>query len=134
MHMHNFAARIHSPILLHTTHIYINYHVTDWFCFARVPTSATLNDTRTTHQADHYAVLGLPLRHFDLTQTDLEARYKNLQRLLHPDKFSTKGQQERTYSDDQASLVNVAYHTLKDPLRYAHIDAYIRYNILHIVK
>ena len=49
----------------------------------------------------------------------LEAAMKDLQKLLHPDKFSTRPERERAYSADQASLVNRAYATLQDPLARA---------------
>lgn len=51
----------------------------------------------------------------------LEARYKALQRALHPDKFSTASPQEQAFSDAQASAVNAAYDTLKNPLRRARV-------------
>ena len=44
---------------------------------------------------------------------------KSRQKLLHPDKFSTKSDTERRYSADQASAVNEAYGILRDPLRRA---------------
>ena len=44
---------------------------------------------------------------------------KRRQKLLHPDKFSTKSEAERQYSADQASAVNDAYGTLRDPLKRA---------------
>ena len=44
---------------------------------------------------------------------------KTLQKALHPDKFSAKGETERAHSAAHASLVNAAYATLRDPLRRA---------------
>jgi hypothetical protein len=38
---------------------------------------------------------------FDINAEDLEQRYKQLQRLLHPDKFSVGSQIEKEYSDHQ---------------------------------
>jgi curved DNA-binding protein CbpA len=49
----------------------------------------------------------------------LERNYKQLQRLLHPDKFATASPQQRAFSDQQASAVNEAYDTLKRPLKRA---------------
>lgn len=49
----------------------------------------------------------------------LEEAMKRRQKLLHPDKFSTKSATEREYSADQASAVNDAYGTLRDPLKRA---------------
>ena len=56
---------------------------------------------------------------FDLDPADLEARYKALQRRLHPDGFSTAPPTEREFSAEQASAVNQAYDTLRRPLRRA---------------
>lgn len=44
---------------------------------------------------------------------------KTLQKTLHPDKFSTAPTNAKTHSADQASLVNRAYATLRDPLKRA---------------
>ena len=44
---------------------------------------------------------------------------KRLQKILHPDKFSTRSETERAHSADQASLVNRAYAVLRDPLARA---------------
>jgi len=44
---------------------------------------------------------------------------KTRQKVLHPDKFSTKSETERKYSADQASAVNEAYGVLRDPLKRA---------------
>lgn len=56
---------------------------------------------------------------FDIDQRQLEARYKHLQRDLHPDKFGQKAAKEQEYSAEQSSLVNHAYTLLKSPLRRA---------------
>lgn len=57
---------------------------------------------------------------FDLDSERLEQRYKELQRRLHPDRFTIHSELEREYSDQQAALVNQAYDVLKRPLRRAH--------------
>ena len=44
---------------------------------------------------------------FDLRESELEQRYKQLQRLLHPDKFSTGSQLEKEYSDHQVTRRSV---------------------------
>ena len=46
----------------------------------------------------------------------LEQRYRNLQRLLHPDKFSQRSNHEKEISAENSALVNVAYQTLRRPL------------------
>lgn len=53
---------------------------------------------------------------FDVDVSALDARYKHLQRSLHPDRFTTRSRVERRHSESSASLVNTAYATLRDPL------------------
>lgn len=55
-------------------------------------------------------------RSFNIDVQDLQRKYRNLQRLLHPDYFSQKSQRERDISEKQSSLVNKAYNTLLSPL------------------
>lgn len=45
--------------------------------------------------------------------TTLEARFKTLQRALHPDKFATSSTQEKVISASNSSIVNQGYQTLK---------------------
>jgi molecular chaperone HscB len=68
--------------------------------------------------ADHFAVLGLPVR-FAQDDKDLEQRYRNLQRKLHPDRFATRSAEERRMSLARATTANAAYRTLRDPVRRA---------------
>lgn len=65
-------------------------------------------------------MFGLDGASFDLDSGRLEQRYKELQRRLHPDRFTIHSELEREYSDQQAALVNQAYDVLKRPLRRAH--------------
>jgi molecular chaperone HscB len=66
----------------------------------------------------YFSLLSVPAR-YALDLGDLEASMKTLQKALHPDKFSAKGETERAHSAAHASLVNAAYATLRDPLRRA---------------
>ncbi|GAB4821397.1 hypothetical protein N2152v2_008443 [Parachlorella kessleri] len=52
-------------------------------------------------ESTYFTVFGMDEPRFDLRESELEQRYKQLQRLLHPDKFSTGSQLEREYSDQQ---------------------------------
>ena len=45
--------------------------------------------------------------------TTLEARFKTLQRALHPDKFATSSTQEKAISASNSSIVNQGYQTLR---------------------
>lgn len=69
-------------------------------------------------QADHYERLGLA-RGFGVELKVLEAAYFKAQRSLHPDRFATKTSKEKALSQQQATSLNDAYETLKDPLKRA---------------
>ena len=56
---------------------------------------------------------------FDIDLRELEQRYKTLQKVLHPDKYSSASPVEREYSAEQAIRVNMAYAALKDPISRA---------------
>ncbi|KAK3538872.1 hypothetical protein QTP86_018766 [Hemibagrus guttatus] len=53
---------------------------------------------------------------FALDTQKLQGKYIELQRSLHPDKFSQKSQTEQRYSEEQSALINKAYRTLQKPL------------------
>ncbi|XP_068594521.1 iron-sulfur cluster co-chaperone protein HscB isoform X2 [Brachionichthys hirsutus] len=55
-------------------------------------------------------------RTFTLDTQKLQTRFVQLQRFLHPDKFSQKSVKEQEYSEIQSALVNKAYKTLLKPL------------------
>ena len=67
---------------------------------------------------DHFMRLGVE-RNFDIDVPALDRRYFDLQRLLHPDRFATKSSKEKALSQQQATALNDAYETLKDPLKRA---------------
>jgi molecular chaperone HscB len=69
-------------------------------------------------QLDHFARLGLAIG-FDVEAAGLDRSYFERQRRLHPDRFVTRTARERALSQQQATAVNEAYETLKDPLRRA---------------
>lgn len=53
---------------------------------------------------------------------DLQQRYRQMQRKLHPDLFSTKSQEEQQISSTNSALVNRAYQVLVDPTqRMSHL-------------
>ena len=56
---------------------------------------------------------------FDIDVRQLEAKYKSLQKDLHPDKFGQCGAKQQEYSAEHSSLVNHAYVKLKSPLQRA---------------
>ncbi|XP_024516261.1 uncharacterized protein LOC9659858 isoform X2 [Selaginella moellendorffii] len=58
-------------------------------------------------------------KEFELDTGELEKRYKNLQKKLHPDLYSMKSSKEQEYSADQSSQVINAYQVLLKPLSRA---------------
>ena len=67
---------------------------------------------------DHYSRLGVQPT-FDVDYDLLEKQYFGFQRRLHPDRFAAKSSRERALSQSQATALNEAYETLKDPLKRA---------------
>lgn len=61
---------------------------------------------------DPFEVLGLQ-KHFSLNLQDLEKRYFEVQRKIHPDRFS---QAEKAEASKRSAAANQAYLMLKDPL------------------
>jgi molecular chaperone HscB len=67
---------------------------------------------------DAFDVFGLAPA-FDLDQNELERRYRELQKQLHPDKFVHATRSERRESLSRAVSVNEAYQALRDELKRA---------------
>lgn len=67
---------------------------------------------------DHFSRLGMQPT-FDVDLDLLEKQYFGFQRRLHPDRFAAKSAKERALSQSQATALNEAYETLKDPLKRA---------------
>jgi len=64
---------------------------------------------------DKFAQLGVP-RRYDLASTELESRYRELNRKLHPDRFAKADARDRLLSLKAATALNEAYRTLKTPV------------------
>jgi len=64
---------------------------------------------------NHFELFKLP-RQFAVDAAVLDARYRELQREVHPDRFATASDAERRLSMQMATQVNEAYRTLKAPL------------------
>jgi molecular chaperone HscB len=64
----------------------------------------------------HFELFGLP-QSFDVDATQLDSRYRELQRTVHPDRFVGASDLERRISMQQATQINAGYQILKDPLR-----------------
>lgn len=66
----------------------------------------------------HFELFELPVS-FELDLQDLNQRYRELQRAVHPDRFANASDRERRLSVDKAATVNDAYQILKSPQRRA---------------
>jgi molecular chaperone HscB len=62
---------------------------------------------------DFFSLLGLP-REFALDPRELERRFRDLSRHLHPDRFARAGPRERRLSLERATRLNDAYRALRD--------------------
>jgi molecular chaperone HscB len=69
-------------------------------------------------RADYFQVLGAD-RVFDVDLAALERRYKDLTRVLHPDRFARADPRARRASLERTVQINQAWRTLKDPVRRA---------------
>jgi molecular chaperone HscB len=67
---------------------------------------------------NHFQIFGVPAQ-FEVDLPSLEARYRELQREVHPDRFAGASQAEQRVSMQLATRVNEAYQTLRSPLQRA---------------
>ena len=65
-----------------------------------------------------FELFGLPTG-FRVDVGELSARYRELQKVVHPDRFAAAGAQSQRLALQSATMVNEAYETLKDPLKRA---------------
>ncbi len=68
--------------------------------------------------ADSFHVFGLP-RKFDLDLADLERRYKEMTKILHPDRFARADPRARRASLERSVQLNLAWRTLSQPVARA---------------
>ncbi len=64
---------------------------------------------------NYYELFGLPVS-YSVDASELAESYRNLQRVVHPDRFASASEQERRLSMQGATLINEAFQTLKDPM------------------
>ncbi|KAK6147355.1 hypothetical protein DH2020_018267 [Rehmannia glutinosa] len=67
---------------------------------------------------DYFQIFGLG-REYKVKVEELEKKYKDWQKKLHPDLVHSKSQREREYAAEQSARVIDAYRTLTDPLSRA---------------
>jgi molecular chaperone HscB len=90
-----------------------------WSCGHEVadgqPFCASCGKVQPPQRADYFAMFGLPPK-LDLDTQALEKQFYRYSRKLHPDVHARSPQLEQEWSLAQASLLNDAYRTLKNPL------------------
>ncbi|XP_017015782.2 iron-sulfur cluster co-chaperone protein HscB [Drosophila takahashii] len=64
---------------------------------------------------NYFELLSFPIQ-FSLESQKLTKSFRQLQTIVHPDKFSNKTSREQTNSADWSSLINKAYKTLATPI------------------
>jgi len=69
-------------------------------------------------KADYFRVFGIRAA-FDVDAADLERRYKEMTKVLHPDRFARADPQARRASLERSVQLNESWQTLKDPIRRA---------------
>ncbi|KAL5999269.1 hypothetical protein ACLOJK_040719 [Asimina triloba] len=67
---------------------------------------------------DYFQIFGLE-RGFDIPDEDLEGKYKNWQKKIHPDLAHSKSEEDRAYAAEQSARVIDAYRTLGKPVSRA---------------
>ena len=69
-------------------------------------------------QDDDFALFGLE-KQFAQDRTTVDARWKDLQREAHPDKFAAQGAAAQRIAMQWSVRINEAYQRLKDPIKRA---------------
>ena len=90
-----------------------------WSCGEEVadgqPFCGSCGKVQPPQPANYFAMFGLPPK-LNLDVPALEKQFYRYSRKLHPDVHARASQQEQEWSLAQASLLNDAYRTLKNPL------------------
>jgi molecular chaperone HscB len=97
----------------------ISAPATCWSCGQQVadgqPFCASCGKVQPPQHAGYFAMFGLPVK-LDLDAHALEKQFYRYSRKLHPDVHARASVEEQEWSLTQASLLNDAYRTLKNPL------------------
>ena len=78
----------------------------------------SLSPLRMNLQSDDFELFGLA-RRFAQERSAIDARWKELQREAHPDKFAAQGAAAQRVAMQWSVRINEAYQRLKDPMRRA---------------
>ncbi|XP_054277876.1 iron-sulfur cluster co-chaperone protein HscB isoform X2 [Macrosteles quadrilineatus] len=113
---------IYSPNVSNRHLQYMSNNPTCWNCQAILTDSSnklfcvSCNSLQPVdRQANLFDILGVK-KSYSLDQLELKKKFRDLQSLLHPDKFSAKPKREQELSEEFSSIVNKAYSTLLNPL------------------
>lgn len=69
---------------------------------------------QTITETNYFDLFGLAPR-FSIDLNSLERAFRQLQSEVHPDKHASHTQSEQRYALQQSTLINDAYHTLRNP-------------------
>lgn len=91
-----------------------------WHCGAKDAASLFCRYCNTIQAPtpDYYEFFDLP-RRLAVNPEDLKNRFYRLSRLLHPDRYTRRSEQEKRFSLEASSILNDAYRVLKDPIQRA---------------
>ena len=67
---------------------------------------------------NYFELFEIPVS-YDVDLDQVQHRYRDLQKAVHPDKYANASAQERRISMQHTSLINQALHTLKQPVERA---------------
>lgn len=67
---------------------------------------------------NHFELFRLPVR-FTIDRQALDKAYKEIQSLVHPDRFVTATEAEKRTAMQWAAMANDAYHILRNPIKRA---------------
>lgn len=65
---------------------------------------------------NYFEIIGIK-RNYNVSNEEIHRKYRELQKMLHPDKFGNRSEKERQISENLSSLINKAYSTLAHPLK-----------------
>jgi molecular chaperone HscB len=65
---------------------------------------------------NYFEFFGMP-RSLSIDPNQLQKQFYALSRLLHPDRYTRRSEQEKHYSLQASSILNDAYRVLRDPIR-----------------
>lgn len=80
------------------------------------PECGIIQDLPENSADEYFALFGLE-RAFTLNAAELTRKFRQLQGVIHPDKFSNRSEREQQLSADWSALVNSAYKTLLAPIK-----------------